>query len=151
MHRLVLALRPHVDPTPHIPVAEREAPLLDEDAVICIRAVRGTQDGDVHLARAVALSVGARVRKDHPFVKAYPKSFVLVVPAGRTRLNSVRALSDWAETRRDENGIYIEETDATLRSRFGDHKRFILWRKGMWVDRDNPVVHAYPANFQAIL
>ena len=141
---------PAIEPTQHTPMGLVEEPLLDEDAVIAIRSVRGAADGDVHIRDAIVVSVGQRLPKNHPLVRSQSKSFVLVVPVGRTRSNSVRALTDWAETRRDDDGILIAETDPTARQRFGEFKRFILWRKGQWVDRDNEIVKKHPTEFEAI-
>ncbi len=125
--------------------------LLDEDAVITIRSLLGSADGDSHIGRALALPIGARLSKNNKLVKANPSHFVPVVPPGRTRANSVRALTRRSETRKDEDGNWIPETDPVQRQQFGEFKRFIVHFRGQWVDRDSPLVKQRPADYEAII
>ncbi len=143
-------LRPEPEPAQHEPLAKPAPVLLDEDAVLCIRPIHGAADGDTHLGRPLALPAGARLRRTDKIVKANPAHFVNIVSAGRTRENRVRALTDWGEYRKDEGGNYIPETDQIIRQQSGEFKRFMLWYRGMWVDRDDPIVKAHPASFEQI-
>ena len=63
----------------------------------------------------------------------------------------MRALTDWGEYRKDDAGNYIPETDPVRRQRLGEYRQFVLWYRGQYVDRDNPIVKKHPANFEAIL
>jgi hypothetical protein len=76
-------LRPEPEPTQHVPLATAAKPLLDEDAVICVRSLHGVAGGDSHIGRPLALPVGARLSKDAKIVKANPSHFVAIVSAGR--------------------------------------------------------------------
>jgi hypothetical protein len=51
-------LRPEPEPAQHVPLAVAPKPLLDEDAVLCIRALHGAGDGDTDLGRPLALPAG---------------------------------------------------------------------------------------------
>ena len=119
--------------------------------MICIVSIPGGfLDGDHHKGRVAAISPGTRLRKDHAVVKANKANFVDVVPEGRTRDNSVRALSDWSEYRKNANGTFVEERDGMLRAKFGEFKRSIRWYRGTHVDRSLPEVRDYPAYFERI-
>jgi hypothetical protein len=72
------------------------------------------------------------------------------VPKGRTRDNSVRALSGWTETRKRADGTYIEEEDGQKRQQYGGFKQFQRWYKGQYVDRTLPEVRDYPTAFEAL-
>jgi hypothetical protein len=144
-------LRPEPEPTQHVPLATPAKVLLDEDAVICIRTLHGAGDGDTHLGRPLALPAGARLRRDDRMVKANRDHFVPVVPAGRTRKNSVRALTDWSEYRTGDAGNFIPETDPVQRQQFGEYRRFMLWFRGQWIPRDHPIVKVHPASVEPIL
>lgn len=124
--------------------------LEDGDAAICIKGISANADGDLHIGRAIAVPSGTRLRKDHPLVKEFPDNFIPVVGPGRTPENSVLALIDWAEPRRDKDREFIQETDPMLRMRNGDFKQFVLWRKGTWVDRNRPEVRQYPSLFERL-
>ncbi|MHB8488785.1 MAG: hypothetical protein ACYDCS_07690 [Candidatus Dormibacteria bacterium] len=141
---------PPPEPTQHEQLATTPKPLQDEDAVICVRNLHSAADGDTHLGKPLALATGTRLRHDHPLVKANRDCFVEVVPAGRTRENSVRAKTDWAEYARHEDGSYVEETDFNLRMRFGEFKRVIQFYRGQYIDRDHPIVKQRPTDFEPI-
>ena len=142
---------PHPEPQQHVPMALTPKPLLDEDAVICIREIFRHADGDSHLGRgSVLMKAGQRASKRNPLVKAHPDRFVPQVPEGRTRENSVKALSGWTEMRRDASGEFIRETDPDRRRLLGEHRQFVLFHAGQYVDRDSPIVRQYRASFEEI-
>ena len=144
-------LHPEPAPQQHVPLANPPKPLLDEDSVICIKPIFGSADGDSHLGNALALAAGTRMHRDSPLIASNRDAFVPVVPEGRTRENSVRALADITEYRKDEGGNYILETDGRLRQVNGDFKRFIVHYRGQWVSRDDPKVRQFPRSFEAII
>jgi len=143
---------PRPEPTQHQPIMREEVELTDENAVICIRGVRGTHaDGDSHLGpRPLAVAVGAKVNKRDAIVKANPDCFIAVVPEGLTREMSVRAVTDNFVYQRGEDGEYIRETDGRLIQQFGEYKRFQLWHAGQCVPRSHPDVHAHPERFEIL-
>lgn len=144
-------IHPLLEPTQHVQLIKPTPVLLDEDAMICVKTIRGPhRDGDVHLVNPVMLEVGTRVHKNDPVVKGWRDHFVPVVTPGRTRENSVRALSPFTETRKDEGGNVIRETDDVLRMQFGEFKRFPRWFAGQWVDRELPEIRQYPQAFEGI-
>jgi hypothetical protein len=144
--------RPPREITQHTPITREEEPLTDEDAVLCIRGVRGVhRDGDSHLGpRPLAVAVGVRLNKRELVVKANPDCFVPIVQDGLTRETSVRALTDNFIYQRNEDGVFIPETDGALRAQFGDFKRFQLWYAGQWISRNHPDVHAHPERFEIL-
>lgn len=150
MRRLYSELRPPIEYAPHVPIAEQPQPLADEDAVVCIRNIRAAQDGDSHLGQPVVVGVGMLMPKSHPLVKARRDCFVPVVPPGRDRSNSVRALTGWTEYRKHEDGSFIEEEDVQKRITYGDYKQFQRWYAGQYVDKTLPEVRERPFAFEAL-
>jgi hypothetical protein len=139
-----MALRPYVEPQPHVPVAAQPRKLADEDAVIAIRGVSiGSADGDIHMAHPPAVRKGDRLSKRDQIVRDFPDAFVQVVAPGRTRANSVKAKFDNVEIRKDPaTGQYIAESDPVLVNQFGQYKRFTVWYAGTWVPRPDDLRHA---------
>lgn len=150
MARLLEERRPPREIAQHVPITREEEPLTDENSVLCIRNIRGTLDGDTHLARPLAVAIGMKLAKTEPIVKANPDCFIAIVPEGLTRQNAVRALTDNFVYQRDENGAFIEETDGQARLTYGNFKRFILWRAGQWVSREHPDVKQHPERFEVL-
>jgi len=152
MAQLREARRPPREVTQHTPIIREEVELTDEQAVLCIRGVRGAhRDGDTHLApRPLAVPVGARLGKRDAIVKANPDCFVPIVPDGLTRETAVRAITDNFIYQRGDDGQYVLETDAVLAQQYGEFKRFQLWYAGQWVSRNHPDVHAHPERFEIL-
>ena len=144
--------RPRREPEQHVPIMREEVELREEDAVLCVKAIRGGYaDGDTHLGpRPLAVPLGAKLNKSDPVVKRNPGCFIAVVREGLDRTNAVRAITDRYETRRDENGAFILETDGALRAVWGDHKRFLIHRVGQWVSRSDPDVAEHPQRYEVI-
>jgi hypothetical protein len=146
--RAIAAVTPERPITQHVPIASAPEPLADEDAMLAIRNVAGgAVDGDVHLHPAISLSARMKVHNTHPLVRSYPEAFVPVVPKGRNRGNSVRALRDNFEMRKGPDGEYIRETDQTLVARFGEYRRFPVHFAGQWIPR--PAVYR-PDEFEEL-
>jgi hypothetical protein len=129
-------------------MAKQPERVADEDLSIAVKAIRGHADGDAHLAQSLVIAPGMQLPTSHPIVKAWPSHFVPVVPPGRTRANSVRALSGWTEGVRRADGSYEEETDPDLRRQYGDARRRQRWVQGQYVDKDLPEVQQYPSAFE---
>jgi len=102
---------PRVEPPP---LVELVAPLADEDAVVVCGPVLGVPEGK-------------QMRKDDPIVKEQPDAFVDVVGEGRTRENSVVALS-------------------TIRQGAGDGSTRVVFA-GQWIAKDDPLVDLHPLQF----
>ena len=151
MRNLVESRQPQREISEHVPRFDQPKPLIDEDCVLCVKTVRGIGDGDVHLARPVAIPVGAKLPKDDKIVKAFREHFVPICPDGLTRDTAVLALTDRYEYRRDDNGAFIEEQDPQLRLRYGNFHRFLIHYAGTWVARNDPDVAANPARYQLLL
>lgn len=149
MAKLMQDRFPADEPTPHKPLAPPPVQIQDEDALICIARVPGG-GGFNSMGQNLAVEVGNRVSRRDSRIQRHLDHFVDVVPEGRTRENSVIALTDNFETRRNEEGDFIEETDPTLRFNNGDAKRFPVWVHGQYVDRNHPLVKQHPERFQFI-
>jgi hypothetical protein len=149
MAQLIQQRFPAHEPQQHIPLASPPKLVQDEECVICVQRIGGggglTERGDT-----LAIEVGTRVARNDPRIQKHLDHFVPVVSPGLTRENSVRAVTDNYEYRRDANGDFIIEEDTVKRMTHGNFRRFRVWARGQWVSRDNPMVKKRPSAFEFI-
>jgi hypothetical protein len=110
------------EPEVHVEAYERAKPpppLLDENAVVCIRPVSGAL-----ALNQKGVAPGEKLPKDAAVVKQNPDAFVPVVPAGLSRDNAV--VAKYTITAGDQVVVY----------------------QGQWIDRHHFEVERHPSRFE---